>query len=807
MKFKKLARTFRQETPEVECTEQSAAHALEQDSMQNEGLALVPDRSVEQAADQMNEVADATRSTNEPILDPESAHCLAPEAATDQEDGGEPAQPYSSNHEHLSEELLRLELRLQLRMLETTQLDAGLAHMDEEIRYLLNVQSSDEDDGDLLTAKIRHLGEHIAARLKASQGLEVGLMLPRVASTLNLSEVEVSILIACLAPELDRKYERIYAFLQNDMSEKRPSVEFVLGLFTGSDDERLAARLLFDVNAPLMKFLLERRGEYGDGRTPLIARPLKLEDWAVSLLLGYELLDERLTKIASLNTVVIPPQSCFPEELEQNILRFVTHYNSMEQRSGSLLYCSGPDEAGKLSGIRGVCGKLGLSVLVAEMDKLLLPEVDFSEMLRLLGRHVLLEHSALCLTGFDSMVTEDDRYRVKIRLLVEMLEACAPLTFIIGEAQWGIGLTGVQLNFMQIDFPFPDAAAREQAWTTFGQDYRLSPNIELADFSGSFRFTSGQIQAALTGGENIAVWNGSSGAEVSAKDLYQACYFQSSRKIQALATKIRAMYTWDMLVLPGEQLSQLREICHQVKYRSLVYGEWGFAGRLSLGRGLNILFSGPPGSGKTMAAEVIATELNLEIYKIDVSQIVSKYIGETEKNLSRIFDEAETSNAILFFDEADALFGKRSEVKDAHDRYANVEISYLLQKMEEYTGIVILATNLNQNLDDAFSRRLHFKLEFPFPEKNQRGLIWRGMFPAGAPLDPDMDYDFMADKFILAGGNIKNIALNAAFYAAHEGCPIGMKQIMLAAKREYLKLGKTFLQSDYAPYHKLIEVK
>ncbi|MNC31986.1 ATP-dependent zinc metalloprotease FtsH [compost metagenome] len=310
----------------------------------------------------------------------------------------------------------------------------------------------------------------------------------------------------------------------------------------------------------------------------------------------------------------------------------------------------------------------------------------------------------------------------------------------------------------------------------------------------------------MTGGENIAVWNASGRAEISAKELYQACYFQSSRKIQALATKIRAIYTWDMLVLPGEQLSQLREICNQVKYRPLVYGEWGFAGRLSLGKGLNILFSGPPGSGKTMAAEVIATELNREIYKIDVSQIVSKYIGETEKNLSRIFDEAETSNAILFFDEADALFGKRSEVKDAHDRYANVEISYLLQKMEEYSGIVILATNLNQNLDDAFARRLHFKLEFPFPEKNQRGLIWQGMFPQGAPLDSDMDYDFMADKFILAGGNIKNIALNAAFYAAHEGCPIGMKQIMLAAKREYLKLGKTFLQSDYAPYHKLIEV-
>ncbi|OKP75649.1 AAA family ATPase [Paenibacillus sp. P3E] len=767
MKFKKLARTFRQETREAECREREAA----------------------------------------PALNPASDCTLASEAIPEPEDN-EAAPPYSSNHEYLAEELQRLELRLKLRMLDAPQLDSGLSPMDEEIHYLLDVQSTDEDDTNLLTAKINELEQRIASRLRASHGQEVRLILPQVASTLNLSSLEVNIVIACLAAELDRKYERIYAFLQNDMTDRRPSVEFVLGLFTGSEEERVAARLLFDAHAPLMKFLLERKGEFGDSRTPLIARPLKLEDWAVNLLLGYEVLDERLTKAASLDTLVIPQRTGFPEELEQNLLRFVKHYSSGEERrAGSLLYCSGPDEAGKLSGIRGVCSKLGLSVLVADMDKLLLPEVDFSEMLKLLGRHALLEHAALCFTGFDSMVTEDDRYRVKIRLLVEMLDTYAPLTFILGEAEWGISLTGVQLNFMQIEFPFPDAAARKQAWTNFGQDYRLSPKIELADFSGSFRFTSGQIRAALNGGENIAVWNGSSGAEVSAKDLYEACYFQSSRKIQALATKIRAMYTWDMLVLPGEQLSQLREICHQVKYRSLVYGEWGFAGRLSLGRGLNILFSGPPGSGKTMAAEVIATELNLEIYKIDVSQIVSKYIGETEKNLSRIFDEAETSNAILFFDEADALFGKRSEVKDAHDRYANVEISYLLQKMEEYTGIVILATNLNQNLDDAFARRLHFKLEFPFPEENQRAQIWRGMFPAGAPLDPDMDYDFMAEKFILAGGNIKNIALNAAFYAAHEGCAIGMKQIMLAAKREYLKLGKTFLQSDYAPYHKLIEVK
>lgn len=724
----------------------------------------------------------------------------------------EAAQPYSSNHEYLAEELRRLDLQLMLRVAAEPRLESESSYSEltltkEEINSLLNGERECEEDASFLTAELVRLEERIAARLAASLEQGTRLLLPQLKSTLSLSLLEVRGIIVCLAPELDRKYERIYAYLQNDISAKSPTVDFVLGLFTVSEEERITSRLLFDRNAPLMKFLLERRGEFADSRTSLIARPLKLEDWVTNYLLGFQVLDERLLKVAQLCPLAIPEQA--PDDMEQRIIRFVNfYYNSgKERQSGSILYCCGPDEAGKLNSVKSVCSKLNTSLLIVDVEKLLLPEVDYSEMLSLLGRHALLDNAVLCFRGFDSLVTEDDRYKLRNRLLLEMLSDYAPLTFILGQAQWGLSLTAANLNFMHIDFPLPDAAARKTYWETYSQDYRLSQQVDLADFSGNFRFTSGQIELALIGGENMAVWNGTGNAQVSEKELYQACYYQSSRKIQALATKIKAVYTWDMLVLPGEQLGQLREICNQVKYRSLVYGEWGFARRLSLGKGLNILFSGPPGSGKTMAAEVIANELNLEIYKIDVSQIVSKYIGETEKNLSKIFDEAETSNAILFFDEADALFGKRSEVKDAHDRYANVEISYLLQKMEEYTGIVILATNLNQNLDDAFSRRLHFKLEFPFPEKKQRGLIWRGMFPEGAPLDEDLDFEFMAEKFTLAGGNIKNIALNAAFYAAHESCPIGMKQIMLAAKREYIKLGKTFLQSDYDPYHKLIEVK
>ena len=208
--------------------------------------------------------------------------------------------------------------------------------------------------------------------------------------------------------------------------------------------------------------------------------------------------------------------------------------------------------------------------------------------------------------------------------------------------------------------------------------------------------------------------------QLTMTDLYEACRLHSNQKLATLARKITPKYAWDDIVLPADRLEQLREICNHVKYRERVYGQWGFDRKLSLGKGLSILFAGPSGTGKTMAAEIIAGALGLDLYKIDLSTVVSKYIGETEKNLSRIFIEAETSNSILFFDEADALFGKRSEVKDSHDRYANIEIGYLLQRMEEYEGVVILATNFRKNMDEAFVRRLHFTVEFPFPNEEDR---------------------------------------------------------------------------------------
>jgi SpoVK/Ycf46/Vps4 family AAA+-type ATPase len=278
------------------------------------------------------------------------------------------------------------------------------------------------------------------------------------------------------------------------------------------------------------------------------------------------------------------------------------------------------------------------------------------------------------------------------------------------------------------------------------------------------------------------------------REAWQACRIISRRALDGLAPRIETKANWNDLVLPELQAETLRQIVAQVRQRARVHGEWGFGKRYSRGLGVSALFAGSSGTGKTMAAEVIASELKLDLYQIDLAGVASKYIGETEKNLRRIFDAAEGSGAVLLFDEADALFGKRSEVRDSHDRYANLEISYLLQRMESYRGIAILTTNMQNTLDTAFQRRLRFVVQFPFPEAESREEIWRRVFPKAAPVGA-LDYARLA-QLNVTGGVIRNIALLAAFLAADAKGPIGMGHVLAAARTEYAKLEKPLVAAE-----------
>ncbi|QNU65814.1 ATP-binding protein [Ruminiclostridium herbifermentans] len=721
---------------------------------------------------------------------------------------------YMSSLEHLADEFKRMDLLLKLYMLSEAQNEStnhnsyiSDAMTIDEVYSLLFGNGDEQYDKYLIEAELAMLNKVISQKLEASLNNGIHLSVPYISKLFGLSSFEINCIILCLLPEVNRKYEKIFGYFQDDITVKSPSIDLVLKLFTKTESEKIYARCVFDQQAPLVKYLMELQGDISDRRIPMIARHLKLDEWVVNYLLDAQVLDARLANVAEM---ILPEDIRKDNEnthLEKNIVSFIEYYRkNKEKGSKQIFYFNGPNGAGKMAHAKAVSCSMGMPLIIADLEKMVFSEIYYDELLRLLGRQLMIGNTALCINNFDIVMTEDGRYKEKITSLLQMIEKYVPITFILGKTEWNPSILNENVVFMGVDFPYPKASQRKEYWEKFSQEYLLDESVNIEDFSGNFRFTPGQIKRVLRLGESNSVWNGKNNGQIAIEDLNNACYTQSNRKLNHLSVKMKKTYSWDMLVLPPDQMSQMKEICNQVKFRSLVYEKWGFDKRLALGKGLNVLFSGPPGSGKTMAAEVIANEIGLEIYKIDVSQIVSKYIGETEKNLSEIFAEAETSNAILFFDEADALFGKRSEVKDAHDRYANVEISYLLQKMEEYTGIVILATNLNQNIDDAFLRRLHFNIVFPFPEKEQRKLIWKGMFPSGAPVDNELDYDFLAEKFIMAGGNIKNIAINAAFFAAKEECPIGIKHIMLAAKREYKKMGKTFVKSDFDPYYKLIEV-
>jgi SpoVK/Ycf46/Vps4 family AAA+-type ATPase len=440
--------------------------------------------------------------------------------------------------------------------------------------------------------------------------------------------------------------------------------------------------------------------------------------------------------------------------------------------------------------------------LTVDLELCVTLAADFSAALELAFREARLQRALVLLRRFESVCAEG-----RAHLLYQVMSAAsdfAGVTLLASTAEWNPP-ANAPADVIPIDIPTPDFAGRRALWEDSLKEAGLgADDATLVALADRFQFTPGQIRAASMTAHNRRRLDGQDMPEREA--LFAAAREESRSNLGALATRIEARYQWDDIVLPADQKAQLLEVCNQAENRYLVYGDWGFGKKLSGGKGLNVLFHGPPGTGKTMAAEVIARRLLLDLYKIDLSQVVSKYIGDTEKNLNRVFCEAAASNAILFFDEADALFGKRSEVRDAHDRYANVEIAFLLQKMDEYEGLSILATNLRQNIDDAFLRRLTFAIEFPFPDEASRRQIWAGAWPQATPFHEPADCAFLARQFKYAGGSIKNVALASAFLGAGRG-GVEMMDVLLAARRELQKMGRTPSRLEFGAYWDAVQAR
>ncbi|BAV96963.1 ATP-binding protein [Lysobacter enzymogenes] len=596
--------------------------------------------------------------------------------------------------------------------------------------------------------------------------------LPALAERLGLSPFETDILLLCAAMELDPSLPALIAAAQGG-GPGVPTFALALRLFDEPSWDALAPQ------RPLRYLHLLQVDQAG--APALTAAALRADERVVACIKGLNLLDERLSAV--LSPCEPAPLSPSQRDSAQRILAALRA--AAPGASLPVAQLLGTDPGSRQAIACEAAQALGRHLYRLPMESLPAQRADVDLLARLWQRESLLLPVALYIDA-DAL----DGGGEATAALRQFLAHPLGLSFL------GLRETPLALETAHYSAPapLPSAAEQHEAWLQH-LPQRASDDApadapeptrerEAAELSGHFQLNLGQIRAAA--------------AAAAARDgdsAWDACRELSTARLDALAQRLTPKARWPDLVLNEESTGLLRQIAAQVRERHRVYQQWGYAERMNRGMGISALFAGESGTGKTMAAEVIANELRLDLFRIDLSGVVSKYIGETEKNLRKLFDAAEQGGAILFFDEADALFGKRSEVKDSHDRYANIEINYLLQRMEAFSGLAILATNMKGSLDTAFMRRLRFVVNFQFPGPGERKRLWRGALPSGVPCET-LDYDRLA-RFNLSGGNIHSIALNAAFAAAGDGGAVGMPRLLDAVRTELRKLERPVNEAEF----------
>jgi hypothetical protein len=710
----------------------------------------------------------------------------------------------AANQAVLDAELHRLRRILQRRILwlrrlwkhDPLQGYPGMVVSDERADGLLVIGDPEDEarfHGEDPEAAVLTLGIDEAAR--EAEGLRRALSeagapaaLDLLAALVDLSPFEREVLLLGLAPELDPAFERLYAYVQDDVSRKHATPHLALSLFAsagpGQEEEWPAARDSFLPDAPLRRLRLVAL-EPGPPGGAMGSRPLRLEDRVAAYLLGANRPDERLVEL--LRPIPSLPLSPALQSLAGDLAGWLAAEARQERRP--VVNLLGPPGVGRLAAARALCEQLGLDLLQLDPARLPLAGPDREEAFRLLQREAVLLRAAFYLE-----VEPDRADPAKAAALGDFLERLGTLLIVGSRDRWPL-----ERPALAVRLPRPGTADREALWHQALDGVPASLDGHLPGIVQQFELGPADVARIVTAARGRAILRSGEDAEITGEDVWETCRERSGGDLDELAQRLQPCHGWDDIVLPADVDRQLREVADQVAWRARVYEDWGFGARLGRGRGISVLFSGPSGTGKTMAAEVLAAHLRINLYRIDLSGVVSKYIGETEKNLRRVFDAAEKSGAILFFDEADALFGRRTEVKDSHDRYANVEVSYLLQRMEDYRGLAILATNLKSHLDPAFLRRLRFVIDFPFPDPEHRLRIWQQVFPQQAELE-GLDYPALA-RLNIPGGNIKSVALNAAFLAAADRSPVRMEHVLRATRREYTKMEKMISESEFGPYY------
>jgi SpoVK/Ycf46/Vps4 family AAA+-type ATPase len=688
------------------------------------------------------------------------------------------------NNRYLEASLQWLRLRLQRLIPEVTSPkvsaspDNPAAHRKRWFSLSNDVNATAHDTIKLLTPGTRESREELlreaAAQRDEAAAVEPQPALLLLANGFGLSPFERDTLFLCAAQEFDPGIGTLCAEAQRFQTRTYPTFSLAFTLFDEPRWDALAAHRplrfarLIEISQP--------------GAMPLTLSALRADERVVNFLKGLNVLDERVA--ALVQPLPLESASALAESQRSIVDAIFQRLSSFTESSLPVVQLLGTDSGSRLAVAREVCAQAGRRLYSLHVEALPAQLTEMETFVRFWQRERVLLPVALYIEADDW----DSSSSEVANTLRGFLSRSNGLVF--------LGIREIPLRIRSANFSMEVGAptAREQceAWTSILEV--LTPELDAGrtaeELAGQFNLNLTDIHAAAESSLALDIDEDSTESK-----LWRTCRELMRPRLDSLAQRLEPKATWDDLVLPAEQTAQLHQIVGQVRERHKVYDQWGFAQTMNRGFGISALFAGESGTGKTMAAEVIANDLQLNLYRIDLSAVVNKYIGETEKNLRRVFDAAERGGAILFFDEADALFGKRSEVKDSHDRYANIEINYLLQRMEAFSGLAILATNMKSALDPAFVRRLRFIVNLPFPGIPERKLIWQKALPPQTPTK-NLDYERLA-RLNISGGNIHNIALGAAFIAARDGQTVTMPILLSAARMELRKLDKAFSEAEF----------
>lgn len=625
---------------------------------------------------------------------------------------------------------------------------------------------------------------------------------------LGLPPLDQEILLLALAPEIDRRYRRVFAYLHDDFTRGIPSVGLVVDILAPlmGPNDRLGILSHLEPGAPLLRNgLVQLLVPRADDVRPLSQRHMRVSEAVAGWVLGVPRMSDAVADRARFEGIPhAPPALALPEDAPGRLTDVATRIQAAQR--GVTVFLLGKEAAGARAAADLLCHLLGVPRVTLEIGAFLTGADRILEDLGRTLQDAWVFGAALHLVGFPDTESAEPAAVRNLETVWRRIQDYPGTLLLPGRESPPAAWLAESRHAMPFDIDDPGFQVRVAIIAQLLDEAGVPLDIdaeEIEMLGNRYRLGRQQLQQAVAFARDTC-WaraqHDHTDARLTFDDLVDGARAQFARDVGGLARRIEPRFDFEELVLPAKEKSHLGELLAFVEKRGQVYESWGFESKFPRGTGAKALFFGRSGTGKTMAAECIARRLGMDLFKVDLSSVVSKWVGETEKNIGAIFDRAEAAQAVLLFDEADSLFGARTSVGSAVDRYANLETNYLLQRIEEYDGVAILSSNLKANIDEAFTRRFHFIIEFPFPDKPSREEIWQRAFPMEAPLGDDVDFSFLADKFKFTGGNIKNSVLRSAFLGASEGDFIEMKHILRGILREYQNLEREPTERDFGPW-------